>query len=164
MEKIIDKISNYHIFNYIIPGGLFLILCNNYLNIKIEQDKITYFFFISYFIGIIISRVSSLVTEKILCYIFKIKKENYDNYIAAAKKDENIEVLMQDMNMYRSICTMLIILLIIKVAKIFRLYQLIDKDLLILLVFISLIIIFICAYIKQNKYVVSRVKIANKKK
>ena len=102
MEKIIDKISNYHIFNYIIPGGLFLILCNNYLNIKIEQDKITYFFFISYFIGIIISRVSSLVTEKILCYIFKIKKENYDNYIAAAKKDENIEVLMQDMNMYRS--------------------------------------------------------------
>ena len=164
MERIIDKLSNYHIFNYIIPGGLFLILCNNYLNIKIEQDKIIYFFFISYFIGIIISRVSSLVTEKILCYIFKIKKENYDNYIAATKKDEKIEVLMQDMNMYRSICTMLIILLIIKVAKIFGLYQLIDKDILILLVFISLIIIFICAYIKQNKYVVSRVKIANNKK
>lgn len=164
MERIIDKLSNYHIFNYIIPGGLFLILCNNYLNIKIEQDKIIYFFFISYFIGIIISRVSSLVTEKILCYIFKIKKENHDNYIAATKKDEKIEVLMQDMNMYRSICTMLIILLIIKVVKIFGLYQLIDKDLLILLVFISLIIIFICAYIKQNKYVVSRVKIANKKK
>lgn len=164
MERMIDKLSNYHIFNYIIPGGLFLILCNNYLNIKIEQDKIIYFFFISYFIGIIISRVSSLVTEKILCYIFKIKKESHDNYIAATKKDEKIEVLMQDMNMYRSICTMLIILLIIKIAKIFGLYQLIDKDLLILLVFISLIIIFICAYIKQNKYVVSRVKIANKKK
>lgn len=164
MEKIIDKLSSYHIFNYIIPGGLFLILCNNYLNIKIEQDKFIYFFFMSYFIGIIISRVSSLVTEKIIYFVFKIKKESHEDYIKASKKDEKIEMLMQDMNMYRSICTMLIILLIIKVVKIFGLYQLIRKDFLIVLLFILLIIIFVCAYIKQTKYVISRVKTANKKK
>ena len=46
----------------------------------------------------------------------------------------------------------------------FGLYQLIDKDFLIVLLFIILIIIFICAYIKQTKYVISRVKTANKKK
>lgn len=164
MEKIIDKLSSYHIFNYIIPGGLFLILCNNYLNIKIEQDKFIYFFFMSYFIGIIISRVSSLVTEKIIYFVFKIKKESHEDYIKASKKDEKIEMLMQDMNMYRSICTMLIILLIIKVVKIFGLYQLIRKDFLIVLLFILLIIIFVYAYIKQTKYVISRVKTANKKK
>lgn len=164
MEKIIDKLSSYHIFNYIFPGGLFLILCNNYLNIKVEQDKFIYFFFMAYFIGIIINRVSSLVTEKIIYFVFKIKKESHENYIKATRKDEKIEILMQDINMYRSICTMLIILLIIKVAKMFGLYQLIDKDFLIVLLFIILIIIFICAYIKQTKYVISRVKTANKKK
>lgn len=164
MEKIIDKLSSYHIFNYISPGGVFLILCNDYLNIKIEQDKFIYFFFMSYFIGIIISRVSSLVTEKIIYFAFKIKKESHENYIKASKKDEKIEILMQDMNMYRSMCTMLIILLIIKVVKIFGLYQLIHKDFLIVLLFVLLIIIFICAYIKQTKYVISRVKTANKKK
>lgn len=164
MEKIIDKLSSYHIFNYVIPGGLFLILCNNYLDIKIEQDKFIYFFFMSYFIGIIISRVSSLVTEKLLYFVFKIKKESHKNYIKAAKKDEKIEILMQDMNMYRSICTMLIILLIMKVVNIFGLYQLIDKELLIVLLFILLIIILIYAYIKQTKYIISRVQTANKKK
>lgn len=164
MEKIIDKLSSYHLFNYILPGGLFLILCNNYLNIKIEQDKFIYFFFMAYFIGIIISRVSSLVTEKIICFVFKIKRESHENYINAAKKDEKIEILIQDMNMYRSICTMLIILLIMKVIKIFGLDQLIDKELLIALLFILLIIVFICSYIKQTKYIISRVKIANKKK
>ena len=164
MEKIIDKLSSYHIFNYIIPGGLFLILCNNYLNIKIEPEKFISFFLMSYFIGIVVSRISSLVTEKLICFVFKIKKESHENYINAAKKDEKIEILMQDMNMYRSICTMLIILLIMKVLKIFELYQLIDKELLTVLVFFLLIIVFICSYIKQTKYIISRVKIANKKK
>ena len=59
---------------------------------------------------------------------------------------------------------MLTILLIIKIVKMFGLYQLIDKDFLIVLLFIILIIIFICAYIKQTKYVISRVKTANNKK
>lgn len=164
MEKIIDKLSSYHIFNYIIPGGLFIILCNNYINIKIEQEKFIYFFLMSYFIGIIISRISSLVTEKLMYFVFNIKKESHENYIKATKKDEKIEILMQDMNMYRNICTMLIILLIMEVIKIFELCQLIDKELLIVLLFILLIIIFICAYIKQTKYIISRVKIANKRK
>ena len=90
MEKIIDKLSSYHIFNYIFPGGLFLILCNNYLNIKVEQDKFIYFFFMAYFIGNIISRVSSLVTEKIIYFVFKIKKrKSWELYKSNKKRWKN---------------------------------------------------------------------------
>ncbi len=158
MEKIIDKVSNYHIFNYIVPGVLFLLLCKNYLYINLNEEKLIYFFFVAYFVGIIISRISSLITEKIIYFIFKIKKETYEDYIKSSKKDEKIEILMQDGNMYRNLCTMLLIAVIIKIIKLFKLHLLINREITIILTFLLLISIFVSSYIKQIKYIISRIK------
>lgn len=164
MEKIIEKISNYHIFNYIIPGALFILFINEYIGNMIKLDNFIYFFFSAYFIGIVIGRLSSLITEKLLYYTFNIKKENYDSYIYAEKNDEKIGVLLQDLNMYRNICTMLAMMLIIKLFEILNIYKILGREASILIILLLLIVLFACAYLKQSKYIISRIKVANKKK
>ena len=69
MEKIIEKLSNYHVFNNLVPGYLFLIISGAILNKKLITNNILYSFFVAYFAGIIISRLSSLVVEKIISKI-----------------------------------------------------------------------------------------------
>lgn len=77
MEKIIEKISNYHIFNHLVPGILFIIISDYTLGTSIYNDDIIYLFFISYFIGIAISRIGSLIVANVL-YLFT--KENGEDY------------------------------------------------------------------------------------
>ena len=121
-----------------------------------------YLFFISYFIGIIISRFGSLVTANILYKFTKEKGESYKNYIISCQKDDKIEVLMQDKNMYRNLCTMLILLLVLKLFSMLKVYFKINNDWMIIIILVILIILFAISFLKQNKYISSRIR-ANKK-
>lgn len=158
MEKIIEKISNYHIFNNLVPGYLFLIISEQILKTNLIIDNIVYSFFEAYFIGVIISRLSSLVVEKIINKIWKLNKEPYHKYIEASNKDAKIEVLNQDCNMYRSLCTLMIIELIIKLIVMSGISSIINRDIAILLILIVLVIIFAFSFVKQHNYISSRVK------
>lgn len=158
MENIINKLSRYHIFNYLVPGALFIIICDWYLNIHLCNDGLLNMFFMAYFIGIVISRISSLCVEKCIYHIFKINRVPYDIYIQASKIDNKIDVLMQDGNMYRSLCTMVLMLLIIQLFKLLNLFLPINKNLIITVLLILLLVLFIGAYIKQNRYIIKRVK------
>jgi len=164
MDKIIEKISSYHIFNNLVPGYLFLIISSQILGKNLIIDNLIYSFFEAYFIGIIISRISSLLIEKIIVKIWKLKKEPYDNYIEANNIDDKLEILNQDCNMYRSLCTLMIIELVLKIMVMFEIPSFINKDILILVVLILLIILFAFSFVKQSKFISSRVKKISKKK
>lgn len=164
MEKIIEKISSYHIFNYLVPGYLFLIISGQIIGKCLIKDNLIYSFFESYFIGIIISRISSLVIEKVITKIWKLKKEPYDKYIEANKKDNKLEVLNQDCNMYRSLCTLMIIEMTLKIIIMAKVSSLINKNIAILLLFLGLAILFAFSFVKQNRFISSRVKEICKKK
>lgn len=164
MEKIIEKISSYHIFNNLVPGYLFLIISEQIIEKKLIIDNIVYSFFAAYFIGIIISRLSSLVVEKMINKLWNLKKEPYEKYIEANKKDTKIEILNQDRNMYRSLCTLMIIELVLKGIVMFNVSSLINRDFAILLIFLVLAILFAFSFVKQNKYISSRVKTISKNK
>lgn len=161
MEKVIEKISNYHIFNYIIPGSIFLIICSEYLHL-LTINRVLSFIVISYFVGIIISRISSLITEKIIIKVFKVKKEPYCDFIKAAKKDEKIDIILQDRNMYRNIVTTIIIVLLLKVMVVFKFIKYLKNQYVQLIIIFFLIILFILSYIKQNNYLILRIN--NRKK
>ena len=66
MEKLIEKIDEYNIFNFILPGIIFTYLLKNYVGINIFQENIIEKIFIYYFIGSIISRFGSIIMEKLL--------------------------------------------------------------------------------------------------
>lgn len=158
MEKIIEKISNYHIFNHLVPGILFIIISDYTLGTNIYSDDIIYLFFISYFIGIAISRIGSLIVANVLYLFTKENGEDYKKYINACEKDSKIDILIQDKNMYRNICTMLILILLIKVISIINFNINISRDLKIIIVLCLMIILFAISFLKQNKYISSRIR------
>mgnify|MGYP001247070130 FL=1 len=163
MEKLVEKISRYHIFNYLVPGYLFLIISGYILKINLINNNILYSFFEAYFIGIVISRISSLVIENILNKIFRIKKEPYEKFIEASLIDKKITILSQDSNMYRCLCTLAIMELMLELATLLKITSIVSRDGLIITVLTLFIITFAFSYKKQNKYILKRVKKANVK-
>ena len=95
--------------------------------------------------------------------IFNIKKEKYEDYIIAAEKDKKIEVLIQDMNMYRNLCTLATIILVIKIIRMFNLQDIITSNVTIIVLFMFLVVLFAYSYNKQLKYVIARIQKINKK-
>lgn len=163
MNSILEKLSSYNIFNNLMPGLLFLGLNDKLINTKFLDNSITIILVFSYFVGIVISRIGSIVIAPILYKFTKEKGEKYNNYIKACQKDSKIDILMQDRNMYRSICSLLIILLLEKVGIIVLQYIKINNNVLSIIIIFILIIIFSKAFLKQNKTISERIR-ANQKK
>lgn len=154
MEKIIDKISKYNIFNNLFPGVLFVIIINKIFNLNIFNYNIFIIIIISYFIGIVLSRIGSIIIEPVL---FE-KKISYNDYIKAEKKDSKINELLQEKNMYRTLSALIICTIICEIFKIISKKIQFNNDILILVLLIILFFLFVIASKKQNKYIVDRIK------
>ena len=159
MKELLDKLSSYNIFNYLFPGILFVVFAEqftSYIFIKedIFEGLITY-----YFVGLVISRFGSVVIECILKKSKFVKFAKYSDFVKACKKDEKISLLSEQNNMYRTLISMFIFLLLLKGYELLsvKLTFLNQWGLLILIIF--LIVIFMYAYKKQTKFIKDRVKI-----
>ena len=158
MKDIIDKISSYNIFNYLFPGILFCILSKEVTGYDFIFSDIILGVFCYYFIGLVISRIGSLVIEPILKKIKFVVFSHYTDFIDASKSDPKIELLSETNNMYRTIVSLILILIIL------RLYSILEINFPIFItirwVFIALLLLalFLFSYKKQTKYIFDRVK------
>lgn len=66
MNDLLNKLSSYNLFNNLLPGIVFVILLNHFTEFEIKQDNLLLAAFLYYFIGMTISRVSSVVLEPLL--------------------------------------------------------------------------------------------------
>lgn len=177
VEKLAEKITSYNIFNNLFPGIIFCFILNHTTIFNIHTESILQNIFIYYFIGMITSRIGSLLIEEILKNI-KIKNkntnkkesflafENYSDYIVASKKDETIKVLSETNNTYRTLIALFFSLVIVKLYEIFLhnfLLKVIGKNVIIVLLFALLSVVFIFSYKKQTKYISDRIKKCKKK-
>ena len=114
MEKIIDKLTTYNIFNYLLPGIIFVVLFEYFLekSLIIENNFIGAFLY--YFIGMTISRIGSLIIAPIIRWTKLIKYAKYKDYVPASSKDSKIELLSEVNNMYRTFMTLFFVLLFAK--------------------------------------------------
>ena len=161
MDKIIDKIDKYNLFTNIVPG--YLLLMFNIYYLKIENLNIGEQIIISYFIGQTLSRLGSIIGQKILFKFTKEKGESYDKYIIASDKDTKIATLMQERNMCRTFCVLFVICIIeIILTKIININSIKSDIILIILLFI-LLVIYAISFCKYNKYVLDRIQIQNKR-
>ena len=158
MEKLIEKLSSYNILNNLIPGAAFIWLSNLFGIFAISQDSIIEKLFIYYFCGMIVSRIGSIVIEKI-CLERKIisyvpKKE----YVEAAKRDKVIEELLETSNLYRTCAGMILTIGVCKIyvigAQYFNLLSLLNKWLILILLFV----LFFAAFCKQTKHISIRIE------
>lgn len=161
MKDLFDQISSYNLFNYLLPGILFVCISKYFTDYNFIQDNDFVGAFLYYFIGMVISRFGSLFVEPILKGISFLKFADYKSFIVASKKDEKIELFSEVNNTYRTITALFIILLLVKIYNHIQVRWNIPINITYLIVVIVILVIFLFSYRKQTNYITKRIKANN---
>lgn len=157
MKDLLNKLSSYNIFNYLLPGIIFVVLAEKLTAFSFVQKDIILGVFLYYFIGLVISRIGSLFVEPILKKIKFIAFAAYSEFISASKLDSKLDILSESNNMYRTFCSLFLLLIIVKgyewVAIKFSIVSKWNAEILV----VGLFILFLFAYKKQTKYITKRI-------
>jgi hypothetical protein len=158
MKEILDKISSYNLFNYLLPGILFVFISKYFTDYNLiqENDLIGVFFY--YFIGLVISRFGSICIEPVLKKISFVRFAAYSDYITASKKDEKIDVLSEVNNTYRTLMAMCVILLLLKIYNYLQVLWKIPAQITYIIIVLILFFLFLFSYKKQTNYITGRIK------
>lgn len=159
VEKILEKISTYNIFNYLFPGVVFCVISDKYFSIPLIQETILNGIFLYYFVGLVISRFGSVVVEPSMKKVGMLKFSDYSDFILATKKDEKIEVLSEVNNMYRTTLSMIIVLTIVVVYNSCMSYWPGIATLGKYIVVGVLFLLFFFSYRKQTDYITKRITV-----
>ena len=159
MNELLNKISSYHIFNYLLPGIVFAILAGHILHYQIVQRDIFTGAFLYYFLGLVVSRFGSLVIEPILKKTSFVRFADYKDFVTATQKDAKLDVLSETNNTYRTLAALFCVLLLLRgyVAIEAAFPVLHDSNVIILAVL--LLVMFLFSYKKQTAYIVKRIKV-----
>jgi len=161
MDKLLEKLTSYNLFNYLLPGIIFSVLFEKITNYSIIQKDIMIEVFLAYFIGLIISRVSSIVVEPLLKKIKFVKFADYKDFVLASESDKKIELLSEANNIYRVFISLFFILITIVLYEKFLQNILVDYTNYIVIV--GLLILFLFSYKKQTSYITKRIEIFKNK-
>lgn len=163
MKEILDKLSSYNIFNYLLPGILFVAIAKYLTDYNLIQENVLIGAFLYYFIGMLISRVGSLLIEPLLKKTKFVKFADYSDFISAAKMDEKIELFSEVNNTYRTITSMFVLLLLLKAYNYFDKQYQFDSGIALTVVSCLILLMFLFAYRKQTAYITKRMNNTNKK-
>ena len=159
MKELLDKLSSYNIFNYLLPGVVFAALTGDLIPYPVSERDILKSAFLYYFVGLVISRFGSLIIEPLMKRLSLVKFAAYKDFVAASKKDEKLEVLSEVNNTYRTFCSLFTLLLLLK------LYMLVEERVPYLkewnatILVVLLLVMFLFSYRKQTAYITKRIKI-----
>ena len=158
MKELFEKLTSYNIFNYLLPGVLFAVIGSQLTNYELLLDNIVIGLFVYYFFGLIISRFGSLILEPLLKRLKILHYAPYDDFLNASKIDQKIELLSEQNNMYRTLLSLFVCLLLLlafnfidETYPVFSRYSSI-------LVIILIILLFIFSYRKQTNFIKARIK------
>lgn len=158
MKELLDKLSSYNLFNYLLPGILFAAFVDRLTSLQILQKDIVVGVFIYYFLGSVVSRIGSLFIEPLLQKMGVVKFAPYEDYIRVSKTDPKIEVLSEANNMYRTLCALMVcvgaITLYEKASICWPVLHTAAPTILI----ISLFSLYVFSYRKQTAYIKRRVE------
>lgn len=157
MKDILDKISSYNIFNYLLPGILFSLSAKYLTPYNFIQEDNLIGAFLYYFIGLVVSRFGSIILEPLFKKTSFVKFRDYEKYVEASKKDTKIELLSEVNNTYRTITAMLFLLLVLKLYSFLENKYEISSSTTYLILVIALLLMFVFSYRKQTNYISKRI-------
>lgn len=158
MKDILEKISSYNLFNYLLPGAIFAVLGQRLEIIALPKADILVLAFLYYFIGMAVSRVGSLIMEPVFKKLKIVTYSPYAEYLKASEKDPKMATMVEVNNTYRTLASaffsIVIGLVITVVADKLNLtvetreYWLTG----------GLFVLFVYSFRKQSAFIVSRVR------
>lgn len=158
MEKFLEKISNYHFLNTLIPGACIVYFSKRFIGFDFLTNELIYDLLIIFILGLFSGRLGSVIIESILKKIKIIRFEEYEDYLRASKKDIKITELAVDNNLYRAMIAAFIFLLIEKLFVFILQKYVFLQNYGFLIISIFVIIIYVLSYRKQTKHITNRIK------
>lgn len=159
MKSFIDKLSSYNIFNYLLPGVVYLHSMQELFVINSKSGNPFSWSVMGYFIGLVISRIGSLIVEPILVQTFFVKKDSYEAFVEASKKENRIGLFSEIANSYRTLTS----LSLTSLASFLIFYPRInlhEKDKVLLIAITSLLgVLFAFSYRKQTNYIQKQIRL-----
>ena len=163
LKQIVEKISSYNIFNNLYPGIVFVYLLKFMFGINTLLENWFENLIVFYFVGMVLSRIGSIIIEPIMKKIKVIKYAPYSDYVKANCIEHLVDTLSEVNNTYRTLLSTFICAFVYKVGiaineiclknEITFLQE--NKDWILL---VLLIILFAFSYVKQTAYVQKRVE------
>lgn len=157
MKELLDKLSSYNLINNLFPGIVFVLVTSKYTAFNYMQDNLVIGVFIYYFIGLVISRIGSLIVEPILKYFTFLKYADYKDYVHALQKDSSIAILLEVNNMYRTICSLFLVVFILKAYEKLEIIIGFLPNWRSEILITSMLLLFLFSYKKLTNYIVKRV-------
>lgn len=157
MDKFLNKLSEYHFIQSLVPGMIFTYCSKIFYGINFLTDKPVYDFIVILIIGLIISRIGSIIVEPLLRKVKILNFCKYTDYIEASQKDSLIKNLSETNNLYRVIIATFLVLLIEKLYLIISEKFVCLNNWTYLIISILMVVLFIFSYRKQTNYIKQRV-------
>jgi hypothetical protein len=157
MNELLNKLSSYNIFNYLLPGAIFAILAGRVIQHPLVQADIVTNLFLYYFLGLVISRFGSLIVEPLLKGLKFVKFADYKDFVAVSQKDAKLDVLSEVNNTYRTLASMFSLLLLLKLYMKLELKFPCLKPWDFTIFAGLLLVMFLLSYRKQTSYITKRI-------
>lgn len=158
MKDILEKLSSYNIFNYLLPGILFAVFAERLTSYRFIHDDIVVTLFLCYFIGMCVSRIGSLIIEPILKATSFVRFAPYSDFVKASREDPKLEVLSETNNTYRTLSSLFLSLLLLMLFDAcIRCIQ-VPHIVFIGILCVFLALLFVWSYKKQTAYIKNRIQ------
>ena len=158
MKEVLEKITSYNLFNYLLPGVLFAVILDKLTIYSIHQENIATGAFVYYFAGLMISRFGSLLVEPFLKKIGFLKFAPRKDFITASNIDAKIEILSEGNNMYRTFSAMFILIILLKLYESAGFKFQILSEWIPYIFIVVLLSMFLFSYKKQTAYITNRIE------
>lgn len=158
MKDILEKISSYNLFNYLLPGAVFAVLAQRLEIIALPKADIIVLAFLYYFIGMTISRVGSLIMEPVFKKLKIVTYSTYADYLKASEKDPKMAAMVEANNTYRTLAATFFSLVIGSVITVAADKLSVPVQTREYCLAGALFVLFVYAFRKQSAFIVSRVR------
>lgn len=153
MSEIVQKISSYNLFNYLLPGVIFCLLMERITKFTIAQNDLLINAFLFYFAGLCISRVGSIIVEPLLKKIGFVKFSDYRDFVKVSKANTKLEILSEANNTYRTLVATFVSLGVVKIYEKIAIHFELSSEISLMLLVSALFLLFLYSYKKQTLYV-----------
>lgn len=156
MESLLSKISAYHIISYALTGLVIFAIYGTLHSVEIEQNPFL-FFGLTYSIGLIFSRIGSLIVEWPLKRLKFVAYADYADFVRAEIEDPKVSGLAEQSAFYRTLATGFLALAMVSMLDDRSPCWLIHNGRLETSLYGLATILFAFSYRKQCKFVVDRI-------
>lgn len=156
--NLLEKISSYNLVTNLIPGT---VLTESLRGIGIPlvgSEKLATWLVLSYSLGLVSSRLGSLIAEPIAKRVGGFSDNTYTEFVLASQQDAKLDVLVETGNGYRTILGACLLFAFVLISNFLIPIEAKNSLKYAIICLTVILVIFGLSYKKQNSYITRRIE------